>query len=42
MEVLDEVDRLIKKFKKKKKHEAGFIIPQQLIVNTEKSQKAGI
>jgi hypothetical protein len=37
MEVLDEVDRLIKKFKKKKKHETGGILmTQQLNVKTER------
>ncbi len=42
MEVLDEVDRLIKKFKKKKKHEAGdILVPQQLNGKTERDRKVG-
>jgi hypothetical protein len=40
MEVMDEVDRLIKKFKKKQKHETGILMTQQLNVKIEQNRKA--
>ncbi len=40
MEVRDEVDRLIKKFKKKQTHETVTLMTQQLNVKKEQNRKA--